>query len=128
MSFRDFFIIIMVLLILNVFVDVDASTMNVFRMNKSEVSDLAKQNPKLVIILDQLGCGACEVAKEFIKKIDSKDIRYVFVDISRVPFEFAKSHATPTFLFFKNGKYVGQYIGVPRRPALLLQEIKKGLK
>jgi hypothetical protein len=131
MSFRHFLIIILALIALNLFADAEAKPLNVIntfrKLDENAIHQMAMRAPNLVIVLDQVGCGACEMAKDFIKKIDTPNIQYVFVDYSRVPAKYTTAHASPTFLFFKDGQYKGQYVGVPRTPQLLLKEINKGL-
>lgn len=81
-------------------------------IKEADVTDLAKQSPNLVIIVDQKGCGACEIAKDYIISLEDKAIVYAFIDAHFMPRKYLTSGATPTFIIFKNGKYKGEIVGV----------------
>lgn len=73
-------------------------------------------------------CGPCKVTEPIVKELSEeiKDIKFVSVDVDQNP-KISQQYAVfsiPTFLIFKDGKVVGQFVGAMGKEGFL-NEIRK---
>jgi len=73
-------------------------------------------------------CGPCKVTSPLIEEIseERKDIKFVNVDVdqnSNVSSQYSV-YSIPTFIIFKDGKVVNQFVGAMGKESFL-EEIKK---
>lgn len=73
-------------------------------------------------------CGPCKVTEPIVKELaeEMKDIKFVSVDVDQNP-KISQQYSVfsiPTFLIFKEGKVVGQFVGAMGKEGFL-NEIQK---
>lgn len=73
-------------------------------------------------------CGPCKMTEPIVKELsdEMKDIKFVSVDVDQNP-KISQQYSIfsiPTFLIFKDGKVVGQFVGAMGKEGFL-NEIQK---
>jgi len=91
----------------------------------SAVKKAIKSNPKVVLEFYATWCGACDAMKPEYSKLNKKTpgVRFYKVDVDKATeaTDEYDVNAMPTFIYFKNGKKVGTYVGD-------IDSLKKALK
>jgi len=88
---------------------------------------------KGVVLVDFFAawCGPCKMTGPIIEQLaeEKKDVKFIKVDVDKNP-ELASQYqvfSIPTFLIFKNGKLVSQFVGAHSKEGFE-QEIDKIIK
>ncbi len=83
---------------------------------------------KVFIDFHAVWCGPCKVTEPIVKELSEeiKDMKFVSVDVDQNP-QITQQHSVfsiPTFMIFKDGKLVGQFVGAMGKEGFL-NEINK---
>lgn len=90
--------------------------------------EVVDQVGRVFVDFHAIWCGPCKVTEPIVKELSEeiKDIKFVSVDVDQNP-KISQQYSIfsiPTFLIFKDGKVVGQFVGAMGKEGFL-NEINK---